>query len=245
MIRCRSLSVLICLVLCLFLCACTTLKLGRDFDKALGGLARDHVEYLGGPEKRHALVKLRFSGEYEVISASNWVLRLGEEYTHVRTVEQFTDRGTDYAILACTRADGTLQNVLLVMPDQDSRMVSYNLLGDPNRPFSIDIGKSPAQIMQAMDSPNTVRVWWLDNGLRGPKVVSMAERKPVSRKQRQKMQEKANPVPAKAPVVSAPYISLPPPVNPTAVVRMGESGDLGGREAPTSSQAKPVLVLDP
>ena len=88
-------------------------------------------------------------------------------------MEQFTDRGTDYAILACIRADGTLQNMLLMLPTLDSGMAGYKLQGAPDKPFIIDVAQKPAQVMQAMDSPNSVRVWWLDNGLHGPKIVTM------------------------------------------------------------------------
>lgn len=238
------LSALICLIFCLFLSACTVHRVGRDFDAAFGSLAREHVEDLGGSEKRRALVRLRFSGEFVVISASNWILHLGEEYTRVRAVEQFTDRGTDYAILACTRTDGTLQNMLLMMPTLDSRMAGYNLQSDTDKPFIIDVTQKPAQIMQTMDSPNTGRVWWLDNGLRGPKIVTMAGSNPVNRKQHTKKHEKATPVSAKAPVASVPRMSLPPPLNPTATVRMGEPEAVAGQKVP-SPQAKPVLVLDP
>lgn len=173
MMRRCSLSVPSFLVFCLFLSACTAQRIGRDFDAAFGGLAQEHMADLSGSEKRRALVRLRFSGEYVVVSASNWILHLGEDYTHVRVVEQFTDRGTDYAILACIRADGTLQNMLLMLPTLDSGMAGYKLQGAPDKPFIIDVAQKPAQVMQAMDSPNSVRVWWLDNGLHGPKIVTM------------------------------------------------------------------------
>ena len=244
MMRRCSLSVPSFLVFCLFLSACTAQRIGRDFDAAFGGLAQEHMADLSGAEKRRALVRLRFSGEYVVVSASNWILHLGEEYTHVRVVEQFTDRGTDYAILACIRADGTLQNMLLMLPALDSGMAGYKLQGAPDKPFIIDVAQKPAQVMQAMDSPNSVRVWWLDNGLHGPKIVTMAESKPVNRKQRPTNHEKTTPVSTKAPVASTPQISLPPPLDPTATVRMGEPEGVAGQKA-LSPQTKPVLILDP
>lgn len=234
---------------CLLLTGCTARQISREFDNVFGGLAREHVENLGSPGRGHSLMKQRFSNEYVVVSEPNWILRLGEEFAGVRVVQQFIYGNKDYAILACTRADGTLYNALLVMTATPSETVVYNLNSDSDKPFFTDATKKSTRLIQEMDSPETVRVWWLGNDLRVPTIVPVAELQPSKEKLTRKSKGRASSTSPKAPTVSVPSMPLPPPVNPTATVRM-EEADTTPQQAPKpeeakSGQTKPVIILDP
>lgn len=225
------------------------MKIGREFDAAFGSLAREELEKLGSPGRGHSLIKQRFSGEYVVFSEPNWVLYLGKEFTQVRVVKQITEGNTDYAILACIRADGSLKNTLLVMPAATSRTSTYNLNSDSDKPFSVDVTQKPTRLIQEMDSPASQRVWYLDNGLRGPAIVSTAKSELTGSRQRTKRTgEKISTTPT-APTLSAPPMPLPPPVDPSATVRMEEPDGTQPKVPvpgkPTPAQAKPVIILDP
>lgn len=235
---------------CLILAGCSARQMGREFDEAFGSLAREHVENLGSPGRGYSLIRHRFSNDYAVVAESGWILRFSEDFIQVRVVKQFVEGNKDYAILACTRTDGSLKNVLLVMaarPSRPSDVMTYNLDSDPTKPFFVDATESPTKLIQETDAPATIRVWWIENGLRGPATVSVAENQPDAEKAGPRNKQGGSSRPATDPTPSIPSMPLPPPVNPTATVRM-EKQDTAGQSSmnePRPAKAKPVIVLDP
>ena len=226
----------------LLLSACTAQQFGREFETTFGSFAHEHVEDFTASGQRFSLVKLRFSNEYAVVSETKWELHLGKKFTNVRTVQHFADRDTHYTILACTGTDGALQNVLLIVPPTISAMAAYDLHSNSANTFKVNSAAQPVQLIQTMSPPSTELVWWLENGVRGPKVVELSEGTTLNRKQTQINKKKTISILANSNPATQSYSTLPP-INPTATVRVEEPA----RELtpPATNQAKPEIILDP
>ena len=206
----------------------------RLFGDAMGGLAREHVETLGTPDKKCSLVKLRVSKSYAVAIEQNYLIRLGEEYPRVRVVKQFSDSGKDYAIIECGKEDGTLKNMLLAMPYSPKASKLYYLDSASNKPFRMELGQNRAILLQETGDPKQTRAWFIDYaGVRGPTLLSSAT---PAAKERARTQPDGAGKAAKQRAQRSP--DLPPLIVPDASAKLEYDGP---RQA---DKAAPVIVID-
>jgi len=165
-------------ILCLVACAAFSGCAGwvQQLDRTLGNLSHEYVMTLGSPSKQCSLVRLRISGAYAIVMQPKYIIHIGEEYTAVRAVKQFSDSGTDYVVLACRTEDGSLQNMLAAIPASATQTELYLLSSTSNSPFSTAVVQNSTTLFQDGDSPDQLRVWFLEKaGLRGPMLITRAQ----------------------------------------------------------------------
>lgn len=219
----KRLTGVVFLVLCFFGSGCSGKQFGREFENALGGFGRQEVQSIGAPGKGTALVKRVLTGEYAVYSPK-YIMHLGDEFTDVRVVKEFSDGNTDYAVIACVRKDDSLKNVLLTIPDNGAKAKIFLLDSVSDKPFSVDVSRLPTLLLQEMDSSQSQRVWYLisPTNIRGPAVVSASaatgrkkstHTRPTGTNRTAKKQTAAT---------AATVVALPPVINTDATVRLEE-----------------------
>lgn len=159
--------------LLVFLSGCTALEINRQLDDAFGSAARTRVERLGSPATDCYLVRLNFSKSYAVVLPEK-ILRLGEEFSKVSVPLQFSGGGTDYAVLQCSRPNGSVENYLLQILSRQ-RLELYRLDSDSTAPFGANVFNGEHLLVQATDGPN-VRYWYVSpSSVRGPKLIARSK----------------------------------------------------------------------
>jgi len=220
--------------------ACTQ-DMNWKIQDAINNIDREKIETLGTPSRGYILGRTHVTHEY-IVGMPDHVIRLGEEFTQVRSVIQFSGGDSEYAVLECTRADGSKTFLLLNMPSSYGAAWTTTLNGAVSNPFKVTMVANSTALSQQTDVPDQIQFWVITPaGVRGPAVFSLSQMLAAQRNAAPQTQTPHAAAKSRRHVKSAkaapagPSLSdFPAPANPTAATSVEQTGK------PQRSSPKPA-----